>query len=151
MMLDLQPLVASPGRRFPIDIRLVPSPKHETGDVTIREIHVVGEAFVQLGTVYFDVDLDSSEQHFCCRCLVPVPTEVVASETFEIVIPPGAESIDPLPAVLEIIDSIRPPRVLCRETCRGLCPDCGADLNEQPDHVCSEPGGDRRTLKDLWV
>lgn len=27
-----------------------------------------------------------------------------------------------------------PPRVLCREDCRGLCPECGADLNEDPEH-----------------
>lgn len=150
-MMDLRRLVVCPGRRLPIDTCFALSAEAKTGDVTIQEIRMVGEAFVQLGTVYFDVDLESLEHRSCCRCLAPVYTEVFASETFEMGIPPGAESIDPLPDVLEIIGSIRPPRVLCRETCRGLCPDCGEDLNEQPDHVCSERSGDRLTLKDLWA
>lgn len=27
-----------------------------------------------------------------------------------------------------------PVRVLCRDDCRGLCPECGEDLNAHPDH-----------------
>lgn len=27
-----------------------------------------------------------------------------------------------------------PTRVLCREDCKGLCPECGADLNADPEH-----------------
>ena len=28
-----------------------------------------------------------------------------------------------------------PSQVVCREDCAGLCPECGANLNEQPDHA----------------
>jgi uncharacterized protein len=28
-----------------------------------------------------------------------------------------------------------PNQVVCREDCAGLCPECGANLNEQPDHA----------------
>jgi uncharacterized protein len=28
-----------------------------------------------------------------------------------------------------------PAQVLCRPDCRGLCPECGADLNAEPDHA----------------
>jgi uncharacterized protein len=28
-----------------------------------------------------------------------------------------------------------PVRVLCKEDCLGLCPECGADLNEEPAHT----------------
>jgi uncharacterized protein len=28
-----------------------------------------------------------------------------------------------------------PVRVLCKEDCRGLCPECGANLNDDPDHT----------------
>jgi DUF177 domain-containing protein len=28
-----------------------------------------------------------------------------------------------------------PSQVLCRSDCAGLCPECGANLNEQPDHA----------------
>ena len=27
-----------------------------------------------------------------------------------------------------------PPQITCRPDCRGLCPQCGANLNEHPDH-----------------
>ena len=45
-----------------------------------------------------------------------------------------------------------PPKILCREDCRGLCPVCGADMNapEAVDHR-HEEGGDPRwsKLKEL--
>ena len=28
-----------------------------------------------------------------------------------------------------------PIKALCREDCKGLCPQCGLDLNESPEHV----------------
>ncbi|NMM95177.1 YceD family protein [Bifidobacterium oedipodis] len=33
-----------------------------------------------------------------------------------------------------------PLQPLCRPDCAGLCPQCGEDLNEHPDHHCDEPG-----------
>ncbi|MEX2237490.1 MAG: DUF177 domain-containing protein [Dehalococcoidia bacterium] len=32
---------------------------------------------------------------------------------------------------------------LCRPDCRGLCPDCGVDLNQQPDHWHEAPFDER--------
>lgn len=34
--------------------------------------------------------------------------------------------------VLEQIELVMPMKFVCREDCRGLCPSCGADLNEGP-------------------
>ena len=28
-----------------------------------------------------------------------------------------------------------PAQIVCREDCAGLCPDCGANLNEDPGHA----------------
>ena len=39
-----------------------------------------------------------------------------------------------------------PTRILCDEECRGLCPSCGANLNENPDHT-HEPEPDPRWSK----
>jgi uncharacterized protein len=36
-----------------------------------------------------------------------------------------------------------PPKILCREDCLGLCPECGANLNEGP-HDHGEAAGDAR-------
>jgi uncharacterized protein len=44
------------------------------------------------------------------------------------------DQIDLDELVLEQLELSLPSRVLCREECRGLCPQCGADLNvEQCD------------------
>jgi DUF177 domain-containing protein len=39
-----------------------------------------------------------------------------------------------------------PNQVVCREDCAGLCPECGANLNEDPDHR-HESGPDPRWSK----
>jgi uncharacterized protein len=45
-----------------------------------------------------------------------------------------------------------PTRVLCRPDCRGLCPQCGIDLNEHPDHAHEQPTDSRwDALKDLQL
>lgn len=36
--------------------------------------------------------------------------------------------------VRDLIADALPPKLLCRDDCRGLCPVCGADLNADPDH-----------------
>jgi uncharacterized protein len=43
-----------------------------------------------------------------------------------------------------------PAQVLCRADCAGLCPRCGANLNEEPDHE-HEPEPDPRwaPLRDI--
>lgn len=36
--------------------------------------------------------------------------------------------------VRDLVADALPQRLLCREDCRGLCAQCGADLNLDPDH-----------------
>ncbi len=38
--------------------------------------------------------------------------------------------LDVMPQIQESIYTLLPTKVLCREDCKGLCPNCGADLNE---------------------
>ena len=38
--------------------------------------------------------------------------------------------LDIMPQVEESIFSLLPTKVLCKEDCKGLCPNCGKDLNE---------------------
>ncbi len=45
-----------------------------------------------------------------------------------------------------------PTRVLCRPDCRGLCGECGINLNEHPDHAHEKPVDSRwDALKSLQV
>lgn len=80
----------------------------------------------------------------CVRCLA----EIVEDATFdlqELFFYPGHEVSDEEPQVMEEAINIEaalrdavvlelPFAPLCREDCQGLCPDCGVDLNGDPDH-----------------
>ena len=36
-----------------------------------------------------------------------------------------------------------PMKILCKEDCKGICPYCGANLNEEPNHKCTRMYGVR--------
>jgi len=40
--------------------------------------------------------------------------------------------------VRDLIAEALPPKLLCRDDCRGLCAVCGTDLNADPDHAHEE-------------
>lgn len=150
MTFDIRDFVAVPGHRFLVDFRLTPPEElFVDGDWTVNEIHVTGEAFAQLSTLYMEVELHASVTQLCRRCLSPVAVHVVVSEPFELQIPPGSDLIDPLPTVLQMVQTVHDPHVICSRSCRGLCSKCGVNLNDSPDHVCSESKSDHRTLRDL--
>jgi uncharacterized protein len=55
------------------------------------------------------------------------------------------EALDTRPIVLEQLQLNIPMKPLCRPDCRGLCPRCGADLNERAgEHACAGPEPDAR-------
>jgi uncharacterized protein len=63
----------------------------------------------------------------------------------------GKDFIDPLDDLREILILDHPVPFLCGENCRGLCPQCGHDLNEsrcqcRPD----ERAGSMASLKEFW-
>ena len=101
-----------------------------------------GKAHVR-GTINADVSLD------CTRCLEPIAKhidvsfddvfvdsseepdadeiEIGAEELDEALVPDG--QIDMAEVVREQILLALPIQVLCREDCKGLCPQCGANRN----------------------
>lgn len=95
----------------------------------------------------------------CRRCLAPVVTgvEEAVGLLYRAGTEPGAdEPADvlalPRTAELDLTDPLRehvmlavPRYVYCREECKGLCPDCGANLNEA---VC---GCESVEVDDRWA
>ena len=150
MSLDIREFVAVPGRRFPVDFRLTPPVElFADCDWTVDQIHAAGEAFAQLSTLYLEVELHANITQLCRRCLKAVRVTVDVSEPFELQIQPNSDLVDPLPTALQMIQTAHDPHVLCRETCLGLCPMCGVNLNDDPDHVCRESDSNRQTLRDF--
>lgn len=82
----------------------------------------------------------------CARCLAPATIEVSGDvegyyllepaqdvegyedDEFDVAGPDG--SFDVAPAIMAAVVHATPYVVLCRDDCAGLCPHCGADLNE---------------------
>jgi uncharacterized protein len=66
------------------------------------------------------------------------------------VVPKGALEIDVSQEIRDLIFLGRPIQTLCREDCQGLCPICGANLNEERDHRHEEATDPRwEALKKL--
>jgi uncharacterized protein len=103
------------------------------------EARPVGEGILVRGKLATGLEAN------CRRCLVPVPVEIEhaidllyepisASEEVELGgevyrLPERGDTLDLTPAVREQLVLRIPDFVLCGETCRGLCPRCGAELN----------------------
>jgi len=127
----------------------------QEGDTRPRGVGVVVEGRLSVaghGRYYFSGTLTGDVTGECRRCL----TEVVTSQTTEVhvlyadalhvdeedpdVLPlgqgRGGTEVDLRPAVRQewLLDI--PAFVECSPDCRGLCPDCGANLN-QGAHVCT--------------
>ena len=119
-------------------------------DLTARS---VGDGVLVRGRLRTRLDLE------CRRCLTPVehaidePVELLfeplADEEEEVALsgevyplPDRGDLVDLRPALREQLLLRVPDHVVCDEGCRGLCPQCGADLNQT---TCScepapEPG-----------
>jgi uncharacterized protein len=92
----------------------------------------------------------------CVRCLKDAAPRVEV-EAREVDRPGGGEELDS-PYVhdqrLDLTGWARdafalamPAKILCREDCAGLCPQCAADLNEAPPEHRHEPASDPRWAK----
>lgn len=136
-----------------VDGELAPDdPVWEEGDLTPQgPVRVTGRlSAAGKGMFYFSGRIEGMAAGECRRCLTDVvsPVEIDShlifaeageeaadDESDVFVLEPGARSLDLRSAVREEWLLAAPTLPLCREDCRGLCPQCGADLNEDPHHT----------------
>ncbi|MPN13396.1 hypothetical protein SDC9_160717 [bioreactor metagenome] len=92
----------------------------------------------------------------CSRCLTPLEDDLevdiqelfvyedqsVADDDEDLARMQG-ELLDLEPTLRDAVVLDLPFTPLCREDCAGLCPECGANLNDEPDHTHG-PGVDAR-------
>ena len=156
-------LTSGEGRRFDLAVRLEPlALGSEHYDVRPDPIPVRLDVDRTTGEGYaLRLRFEATLEGPCMRCLEPA-SPAFAVEAREISQPGAGEELES-PYVdaegdLRLHDWARdalvlalPPAILCRPDCAGLCPECGADLNEAgPDHR-HERAPDPRwdVLKDL--
>ncbi|KAB8140428.1 DUF177 domain-containing protein [Chloroflexia bacterium SDU3-3] len=126
---------------------------------------IVGEVrFTRTASgVLADADVRGVVETQCIRCLtaVQVPLELAFRDEFHSMVEVNTGSPLPKPAeddpffinenhLLDLGEAIReygliemPMRPLCREDCKGLCPQCGVDRNTT-QCSCSDDDGDDR-------
>ena len=129
-------------------------------DLIDSPVHVVGKVVNQTGIVRLTADAVYTLSTVCARCTSPIRREmhveidhclIARSEDEEnddyIIVENMRLDLDAL--VGEDIFLAMPYRFLCRESCKGLCSICGADLNVA-DCGCKKPTDPRwDALKDL--
>ncbi len=149
-----------------VDGALAPDdPVWDEGDPRpVEPIRVTGRlSAAGPGRFYFSGRLEGTAAGECRRCLTDVRSAVAAEahlifaeegldegddESDAYPFDPGQWSLDLRAAVREEWLLVAPAFPLCREDCRGLCPQCGADLNEDPAHAHAASDGRWATLRD---
>ncbi len=138
------------------------------GTGPVREFHLTGPIAVALshyraGTdLFFQGRLSARTGATCARCAEEF--DAASDAPFRFVLSPKAvgyaveddlktedlefslyegEEVDLSPLIREQVLLALPTRALCREDCRGLCPRCGANLN-QGDCGCGAEAHDPR-------
>ncbi len=131
--------------------------EHHGGGETIDDIRLVGK-------------LSGTFEVSCARCIEPVRQTVACS--FDLLYRPmeGTKGSDEVAISeaeteigfysgdsMELEDSVReqvllafPVKVVCRKDCKGLCPQCGRNLNQESCDCASKPADVRwSALRDL--
>jgi uncharacterized protein len=68
---------------------------------------------------------------FCARCLEDIHQDVSVKYDFDFEIVPGEDYIDIGARIREELLLGFDVHTLCRDDCKGICPDCGAHLNKE--------------------
>ena len=163
MIIELKDLFDAPGASIPFN-----------GEVDLSNVEVWGArpftAPVRVsgllrnrsGVVSMEYSAEYVMEYECDRCRRPVRRESEKkfshwlakklegeNENEEYILVPGS-SVNMDELVMADVTLELPFRLLCREDCKGLCPICGADLNEA-DCGCSTKQTDPRleSLKKL--
>jgi len=126
-----------------IDVFAVP--EGDPVEVDVR-LEAVVDGVLATGTAF------ASLKGECVRCLDPIEDEVEAhfQELYLYDAPESDEEDDDISVVVEehvdLETAIRnaivleiPFQPLCADDCPGLCPECGANLKEEPDHSHEAP------------
>jgi uncharacterized protein len=122
-------------------------PALEGLDIALREPVVVSGRLQAIGEgrFYWHGKATTVAQGECRRCLTPVSPAVsleigalftqeaeAVDDPDSYAVAPDATEVDVTQAVREELMLAAPRYAVCREDCKGLCPQCGKDLNAGP-------------------
>lgn len=128
----------------------------------MEPVRVKGTVLVDKGKLDLDVHLQTRVRLNCSRCLDEIGQEVsmkiqetwaqhVADDDLDTMPLSEGDTVDLTDLLTKDIISSLPIQILCSENCRGLCQECGANLNRETCD-CDKEQVDPRfaALKDLF-
>ena len=130
-------------------------------DLIVSPVHVSGQVFNKTGIVRLVANAVYTLSTVCARCTAPIRREVNVEIDHELIAHTENEDNDYFIVVENMrldLDSLvsediflaMPSRFLCKESCKGLCAVCGADLNVS-ECGCAKPTDPRwDALKNLF-
>lgn len=147
MKLDLREIIEVPGGRVPFRCRLEPEElDFPSVAAFLSPPEAEGEVRNTAGVLTLTGTLHAEMQRICDRCgrhfsqektlalEVPLsaetPAEDMGGDADLFYLEDGALDLTEVLETCFILDMEA--KCLCREDCKGLCPGCGADLNEGP-------------------
>ncbi len=166
---DLAPLTLEMGQSRTFDLSLFLPPIHLAGQdyVFMPETVPARLTLTYVGEGYTArMDFSCRLEGACWRCLEPadLDLDVSAGDYFETVLPPIEEMTEEEEPSLWFLEDgtlnlsewahsavaeLLPPQILCSPECKGLCPQCGANLNFE-ECGCQPPVDDRWEKLKEW-
>lgn len=164
---SLRDLGISPGQATTNELELELPPYVQGGEsyaVASDVVPAVLDVTAMTQGTSFRLRFDASYEGPCARCLEPAT--FVARVDVHMVHDPDAqeddlrsEHVDDVALQLDVTSWAReevglrfPSRVICQESCLGLCPQCGVNRNDDPDHAHEVPTDSRwDALKGLQL
>ncbi len=144
MILDLKRIFATEGSSLPIDLTLDFGDLEFSGNYPLKKpVTVKGTVSNKASVVSLKLDIEYEFSAPCDRCgidtahehTVQVDKLLAASlerqESDTIIEVPGMKfDVDEF-VYTEVVSSL-PTKHLCKDDCKGICPECGKDLNSGP-------------------
>lgn len=141
-VLDVSRALKYPGQTYRFEADIEPQEYEISGDtVMLKGIHVNGDFFSGEGIVSVRGDVTCTVAAVCDRCLKAFEFEQSARLDAEFaaggsddpdIYPLDAHSITLDDPAKDALLLELPIKFLCSESCKGLCPKCGHDLNLGP-------------------
>ena len=93
-------------------------------------LHLDGQVLKSAESLHFSGALSAAVERICGRCVLSVEDRI--DEPFDLYYEiKGLEEVETLDDLREALIVDHPVQFICKESCRGLCPQCGANLNEK--------------------
>jgi len=162
MKFDLLPILNADGRKLPLNLELDFVGREECGAKFLTPISVVGE-FVNIGgSIELKATASCRMEYTCDRCCETYESDFECSfeEIFKkedsrvgddhnpdaILLTGTAIEIDEIVPANVFVNL--PTKCLCKEECKGLCPECGQNLNQAECGCDTRPTDPRFDILD---